>query len=475
MMVIGSNWVISTHKHPAFHGWMAEIARQILRSPDWAPYVCSQLAVILSVYGIWRLAQTYLSPPLALIAALSMLSYTYFLHESIRYNNHTFLNTFWVLSVWFLWEAVSKNQLRYWILTGVCLALGIYCKLTMFLLVIAIVCYMTIDPKARLYWKTTGPYISTAVCFLLFLPLLFYMFQTDFSLLSYANTQTEALTAPSLFYHFWYPVKFLINQIPVLLLVILPLLPLLGFRWEFRREVLWQNAESRFLTFFFIFPIIFQFFLIGFLGGYSHTAWGCHLWLFFPLFSLYVGKVHRNPASWRRSIRLITFLVFFYFGLWATIEMVRPLWRQEKLAREYFPAQKLADHLESVWQKRYSVPLEYVRGDDWLAASASIWGKSRPTVYSPLWATEEDFQKKGGFLLWLDESCSGKVVRFDCYQNPEFFYSPKTGRPEEWLKKFPNAEILPTLELPQETCFEVMPVKIGVAVIPPAEKLIIDN
>ncbi|MDO4550970.1 MAG: glycosyltransferase family 39 protein [Planctomycetia bacterium] len=471
MMVIGQNWVISTHKHPAFQGWVAEIVRQILRSPEWVPYVCSQLAVILSVYGIWRLAQKFLSAPLALIAALSMLSFYFFQYDSPLYNNRTFLRVFWIYSVLFLLEAVETNRKRYWILTGLFLALGLYCKLTMFLLVITILAYMVIDAKGRKYWKTPGPYLSTAVCFVLFLPLLIYLFQTDFSCLSYAKNRTQAFTEHSWSHHFWYPLRFFGGQILYVLLISIPLLPLLGFRWQFRRNVLWRNDGSRFLTFFFLFPICFQLALIFLTGGHCRTALGCHLWLFFTLFILYACKVHLTNSSWRRSLRMIFFLIFFYFGLWATIVTLRPGFKEKTFAREHFPAAELAARVESIWEERYAVPLKYVRGDDWMAASASIWGKSRPKVYSPLWATENDFREKGGILLWLDESCSGKVGRFDCYENPDFFYSSETGRPEEWLKKFPEAEILPVMEFQQKTCFDVMPVRVCIAVVPPGEKI----
>lgn len=474
MMVIGSNWVLSTYKHPAFQGWVAEMVRQVLQGPDWVPYVCSQLAVILSVYGIWRLSQKFLSSPLALIAALTMLSYVYFQYSSTLYNNRTFLRAFWVLSVLFLWNALETNKCRDWILTGICLAAGLYCKLTMFLLVFTIVCYMMVDPKARQYWKQPGPYVTTGVCFLLFLPLLMYLISTDFACFTYAHhsithDKTSLFFAPSEWFRLWHPIGFLLAQIPILLLMAISLLPLLGFHWEFRRKALWQNAESRFLTFFFLFPICFQLAVIFLVGGRCRTALGCHLWLFFTLFSLYFCKVHLTRVSWQRSIHLILFLIFFCFGTWATIETMRPVWQDNKFVREYFPAKVLAEHVESVWQERYSVPLEYVRGDDWLAASASIWGKTRPTVYSPLWATDELFLEKGGILLWLDESCSQKVSCFDCYENPDFSYCKKTGRVDEWLKRFPDAEILPTLEIPQKSCFDVPSIKVCMAIVPPKD------
>ena len=56
---------------------------------------------------------------------------------------------------------------------------------------------------------------------------------------------------------------------------------------------------------------------------------------------------------------------------------------------------------------------------------------------------------------------------FDDRDFADFGYSPETGYPDEWLKQFPNAEILPSLILPRKTYFDVPAAKIGIAIVPP--------
>lgn len=469
MMVIGANGVLSTHKHPAFQGWLAEMFRQVFQSPDWVPYACSQLAVALSIYGIWQLAQKYLSPPLALLAALSMLSYRFFSYESVEYNNETFLRMFWIYAVLFLWMAIQFNQYRYWILTGLCLALGLYCKLTMFLLVITILAYMTMDSQARRYWKTPGPYLATFFCFLLFIPLLCHLFQNDFSPFHYADQQMSHHNA-TWGCHLANTFRFLISQFSLFLPLALPLLPLLGFHWKFRKEALWSSVEDRFLTFFLFFPIVFQLVILFFQGGDCPTRFGCHLWLFFTLFLLHVCRTHLTTTQFQRSLRIVLMLIVFYFLCWVTVLAVTPIFKKEKMMPEHFPDQELAQSVERIWQKRYRQPLPYVRGDDWLTSNVSIFGESRAEVYSPLWSTEEDFRQKGGILLWLDKSCSCRPLFCNLYKNDDFCYSPQTKRPDKWLQKFPDAEIFPVMEFPQKTYFPAPPIKIRVALIPPADE-----
>ena len=140
-----------------------------------------------------------------------------------------------------------------------------------------------------------------------------------------------------------------------------------------------------------------------------------------------------------------------------------------KGTRTHFPGKDLAAAVETIWNDRFSSPLPYVRGDDWPVENVAVYAASRPKVFSELWATEEDFHRNGGILLWMESVSSSKPDNgvSGCYGNADFNYSPETGRPDEWLKQFPNAEILPSLVLPKKTYFDVPPAKIGIAILPP--------
>jgi hypothetical protein len=50
MMVVGQNWVLTTHKHPAFQGWVVEILSQIFYHAEFVPYLAAQIASTRSRY-----------------------------------------------------------------------------------------------------------------------------------------------------------------------------------------------------------------------------------------------------------------------------------------------------------------------------------------------------------------------------------------------------------------------------------------
>ena len=469
-MVIGQNWVLSTFKHPAFQGWIVEILSQVFNHAEFVPYLAAQIAVVFSVWGIWKLAQKFLSPQLALVAALALLSYIYFNFESTLYNNRTFMRTFWVLAVYFLYCATENNKKLYWVLTGIMLGLGLACKLTTFLLVLTVLVYMFADPHARKFWKTPGPYLSTGICFLMFLPFLLWFAKYQFPVLGYAHDRLT-VASPTLFDHCYAPVYFGLTQLFAIGPILIPLLPFLGLRWKFDWSRIWGFPQSRFLTLFIFVPFLVQILVAAYLGGNMRTALGCHLWVFLPIFLLYTVRLNaENLQSFRRSVAL-AFSNIVLFGVIGVLVFTLGPAVSGKGSREHFPGKDLAAAVETIWAERFHSPLPFVRGDDWPVQNVAVYAFSRPEVFSPLWSTEEEFAEKGGILLWMESvSFPGPEGGLaGCYGTRDFGYSQETGYPDEWLKQFPNAEVLPSIILPKKTRFDVPPAKIGVAIVPPAD------
>ncbi|MDR3198991.1 MAG: glycosyltransferase family 39 protein, partial [Planctomycetaceae bacterium] len=470
MMVIGQNWVISTFKHPAFQGWVVEIISRIFNRAEFVPYLVSQFACVLTIIIVWRFAQKILSPKLALLAALTLLSYFYFHYDSTVYNNRTFMRFFWIAAVYFLYLAFENNKKRYWILTGVMLGLGIYCKFTIFVLVITILLYMFFEPQGRKYWKTWGPYFSTVICFLIVLPLLIWIVQHHLSQFNYMFNSIGK-EKPELIDHFFSPVRFLLSQIPVVAVLLIPVYPIIGFCRRFDATKYRIDFTGRFLTFFIFVPFILQVLVAFFCAGNMRTALGCHLWLLFPLYLLYTLKIPAEKEKFYSCSIKLVFGNIFIFALMTIFAAQFAPFLTERDSRYHFPGKELAQTVQTIWSERYSTLVPFVRGDDSLTETVAVNLQHRPIVYSELWSTEEDFRKRGGVLLWLIGE-PGKLPRHSirgCFGNRDFGYSLKTGQPDDWLQQFPNAEILTPLELAPKTITKVPPIKIGIAIIPPSQ------
>ncbi|MDR1478800.1 MAG: glycosyltransferase family 39 protein [Planctomycetaceae bacterium] len=468
MLVIGRNWMISTFKHPAFNAWVVEILSLIFNRADFVPYLASQISCFLSVFVVWKFAQKILSPKLALLASLTLLSYLYFNYDSTIYNNRTFMRFFWLLSVYFLYLALENGKKRYWILTGISLGLGVYCKFTIGVLIFAILIFMFFETRARRYWRTIGPYLSIGVCFFLVLPLLIWMVQNHFQQFNYMFNSIGK-TQPKFIDHFLSPFLFFVGQIPFVAILLIPVYPVIGFRWRFDFTKYWSDVSGRFLLFFIFVPFLLQLIIALIFAGDMRAALGCHLWLLLPMFLLYALNI---PAShevkFPQAMKCVFANIFIFVAIMALVVQFSPV-ITGRASRCHFPHIELTQSVQEAWTSRCSGKLPFVRGDDYLTETVAVELRPDTNVYSNLWSNEEEFRKRGGVLLWLigeDGKPPKKSIK-GCFGNRDFGYSSETGRPDDWLKQFPDAEILPELELAPKTIVKVPPIKIGIAVVPP--------
>lgn len=467
MMMVGKHWLLASYKHPAMQGWIVEILSNFTGRAEFTPYLASQLAVILTVWCVWKLAREYLTPPLALAAALSLLTYIYFNYESTLYNNRTFMRAFEALAIYWLYCAFQYNKLRYWVGTGAALAAGIYGNFATFLLVLGIVAFMLVDSNARKYWRSPGPYVTTGVCFLLFIPLLVWLFRHDFALISYA--QNGLTGCVSFRGHFCWPIRFAGSQILLFFPILIALLPLTGIGWKWNVPHLWgKSTKDRFLTFFILFPFLLTLLISAGNGHKIRGALGCQIWILLPIFILYTAQnLRETPEAVRRSLTVTAGIMILFASLAVGMVHYSPL-IQNRSARMHYPAQKIAAEVTRIWNEHYSTPLKYVRGDDWPAMALVFYGSSHPDEYSPLWSDDADFRKHGGVLIWQEKAGKTEFRMQNHFANTDFSYVPETSAPlEEWLAEFPNRIALPSLEFEPETSFPVEKVRVGMALVPP--------
>ncbi len=463
MLVIGKQWILATDKHPAFPGWAVEILSQIMGNAPFVPYLAAQIAAVTAIWCVWKLGKEFLSPQLALVAALAMLAYVYFGYDSTNYNNRTFMRAFNALATYWTYRAFQTNRKRFWIGVGIALAGGIYSKFTMFLLALTIVSFMFVDSNVRKYWKTSGPYVTIGVCFLLFTPLLFELIQRGFAPFLHAKSSISYGEIS----HWKWGMRFALFQLPIILPVMVMLIPELGVCWKWNWRRVWgQETKDRFLTFMILFPY-FLTILIAFVNGRRIRAdLGCQIWIFLPVFLLYTAaKVRDDWTAIRCSLRLIGATMAFGAALSFVLIYFAPLFSGEA-SRRYYPAEELTREVERIWSEHFDTPFLWVRGDDWPCCAVVIKGNSA-NVFSPNWATEEEFRKSGGILLWQITDPSEEMRFHNYFSNNDFFYRENREPLTEWLDKFPQKKILEPIELAPNTRFPAKKFKTGIAIVPP--------
>ena len=451
---VAPEWVWSTKKHPMLPAWMLEILNILTCRSFAVPFIATQLCTLLALWSVWKLARTVLSKRLALIATFSMLPYTFFTIKPVWFNQNNVLIPLWALSIYLVFQAFQTNQKRYWIGAGIALGLTFHAKYTAVFLVVSILVYMFARNNGRKYLMTPGPYITTLIAFLIFLPHIIWLFYHDFVTFSYATGEYgKAAFMEQWNRHIWSPIQFVLLQLVYLLLPLICLIPMIGCIWQWKvqhREQGKAKECERFLFYCFIIPLAFHLLYCGIKGIFLPMAYGAAFWSFSGLWLLLrfqtatnTLRSFRQAAAWAITIMLLIAGGFATLAHWG-----------HKHPNLHFPMRELGTTCEQLWSSHFpDINCPYIAGDNHvLFGHAAHFMSVRPSVIVPwgTWANDDDLNQKGGMIAWERDG-------------------NEKSMPESLRHRFPTAEVLPeTPDLPYKIGREIRTLNIGVAIVPPA-------
>lgn len=454
---IGQEWVFGCYMFPGLSTWFAHITWLLTGGAEFAPFLTSAIFTTVTFWAIWQLGREYLSEAKALMGSLVMLAYWYFNVGSAVYSNYVPMATFWLLAVLMFHRALAGNLARHWILTGVFLGLGLWCKYPAMVLVISILVFMFAHPDARRHWRHAGPYLSILAAVLVFLPHTIYLLTHFQQMHAYIARKS---TDGGFFTHF---LPMMLNgwgqQLGVILPVMLALTPILGFRPKFQEHPKTGSFRDAFIPAMFFLPLAVQT-AVQFASGVAFPlrAYGYQLWVLLGLFLLYTFQASPSPRAWLRSRQIVfTVSVIMLFSL--PVLFVRTCYFSDKPSVRFFPAEELAAEVNETWDKHMGDhPLPTISSDDesLLVWQAGVYHEDRPEVNAPslgTWCSDEEAAGRGGVVLW--------EYRAE--------YAPDEV-PPHIRERFPQAVFAETVEVRHyQRSPNIRPLKIGLALLYPPE------
>jgi len=435
-------------KHPPLPAWLTDAAcrlgRALTGSGAWPIYLLSQLFMALTFLAVWRLARRLLSAPLALLAVVALELSPWYTLTTGEFNHNIAVLAFFALSIDAFESALHRGRRADWLRLGLWLALGGLSKYVIALLAVSMVAFLVLHAPARRLLRTRGPYLALAVALVLCLPHLVWLVRNDFPPFAYALSRGTG--APVSWPRLLHPTYFTASQLLFLFPIVFALLPVLGLRWRAR-----AHGDARALLVAVTFGPFLLMFLLSLLTGMRvRTMWGLPFWSTLPLCLLYVFA--RRPDGVRLSFRLVRAGMPLLVAAAVILNLAGPH-LTGKAIRMHFPGRALTAEAQRIWSARAAGPLERVGGDPFLAATVSFHHPDRPLA----WAGPEGghdghdagVRRRGGLLFW-DVDREGAA--------------PPAGL----AHRFPRAEWLAPLVLPQVTGADVAPARIGVGFVPAA-------
>jgi hypothetical protein len=449
MLFWGHGWQWGYHKHPPLPAWIAESVFQLSAGAMWTLYLTAQLGVATSFWAAWKLAQEFLAPWPALCASLLLEASVNYNLMSADVNNSIILQPLWALAALFLYRAVTREKIGYWLATGLCLGLGMLAKYDIAVLALAMLMLPVVNARARAALAGWGPYLALGVALLIFAPHVAWLVNHHFPTIEYALRRGH--NARSWWGHVVNPVEFVLSQLLFHAWIIGLTFPL----WRHKRSLgladrdAWQRD---FLLVICLAPLGIDLAISLACGVQLQSMWGAPMWTYSGVLLMVWAS---SSASWLlcRTIILRTAMVGVLFAVAFVGRNVALPHLRSHPSRVHFPGEQLARTVESRWREHSNHRLQVVAGPWWTAANVSLHVTGRADAYDFTeperipWVDDATLRRRGGVILWEDVAI-----------NEDY--------PAEVRRRFPDAKMLSPITLRWLTSAKIPPARFLLAIVP---------
>ena len=377
------------------------------------------------------------SVPGPLVAVLCLDGLSFLTGDAAEFSNNIAVNVAWSLTgLCFVW-AVRTEKLRWWLALGAAVGLGLLCKYTLGVLLVALFGYLIFDRDGRRQWQRPGPYLAGLLAVLLFFAACRVGGE---SRLYHVPLCGRASSSPGSWGRLLNPAGFLGEQLLILTPVFarsprcwpgvasgqdaeVPSLNLL--HWVVVAPVALLVASPR--------PRVASCAASGVRRSGLSPACGCWPW---------PGPLRRFVLRWsNRALATVAIgtLAFFLVKNSATPHFLgRP-------THESFPGRQLAAEVARRWHAGCKEPFPIVAGEAWRADNVCCYSPHRPMIYTSgamgylafdaahcPWTNDADLAERGGVIVW-DADKDGDSL------------------PPAVHRRFAHAQVQPPIILPFQT------------------------
>ena len=394
----GSNLDWGFNKHPPMSAFFPEVFFQIFGSQDWVYYLLSQIFVLIAFYYVFKLAYEVLGNiKLSLISVLLLESIYFYNFTTPEFNVNVCQLPFWSLVVNYSWKIYDTKDIKFidCFLIGLFAAVGFLSKYLFIYLLASITLLFIYLIFVKRTKKFDFKYLITIEVFLVLLvPHLIWLFNNDFTTLTYGLKRT-GLEGSGILDHLKYPIIFLIKQIGILIPFFF-LIYLLVKKIKIKFNL--KDKKLLFLLFVNILPIVLMFLTSLITGSKVRTMWMTPFYLFFGVLFIYIFQSQINIKKINSFLCGFLFLFFVSPILYSYVSL------SKKDKRTDYPGKEIAAKVQIAWQQDFDEEIAFVIGNEWKAGNLSYHLKSRPTWEG--FINDEIFSIANEYLC-IDDVCVG--------------------------------------------------------------------
>ena len=418
---------LGTNKHPPLSGFPAEWFYQIFGQAG--IYLLNQILVLIGFIFIFKLAKCFLSEGKAVLSVMLLEGVIYYGFSAQEYNVNVVSLALLPLTAYYFLQALNKNTMSAWILTGLFAGLNMLNKYVGGIELLCMALYLFFTPEGRAQFKKVGPYITFVLFLIVIAPHVWWLYQNDFYSFEYLmrRTGTGAQTlGAQIWAHFFYPVKFLGSQILFALMTIL--LFYLSYRRGEKEANYLTKDKKQFLFYMGILPV-FLFAAVALVSGSKlKSMWGFPTlyMLGIVLFAYFPYKL--SDINFRKTVKSVYVAMTLFVVAALSVIIFN---KSEKIN---FPYQKFAQDMSYAWKLHTDKPLKYVGGEIWYIANLSIFAEAQPKPVAGMkpentpWFDKNDILSSGALVVFPNKNS---------YMNLKSIY-PNMSEPSEYKLEFKN-------------------------------------
>ena len=384
----GQNFYLGYNKHPPLSAWIPGLLFKIFGNKDWIYYLLSQVFIVISFIFLWKLSSLFFKKKSQiLLSILAIEGIAFYTFDTPQFNVNICQIPLWIGTVYFFFKSIKNNKIINWIFLGVFSALGFLTKYIFAYLLISLFFYLIfISTKKK---KISFNFLYALLSFLLItIPHLQWLIQNDFTTLYYA-IKRGGLNEFNIYNHLLNPVKFLMNQIIVLLPFLL-LIYILVKKIKVKLPI--NNEKFIFLLFSFLIPFFLILITSIITGSRIRTMWMIPFYSLIGIFFIFLYQNEINSKKFKKFfILLIIFLIVS-----PILYSLRSIYSD---SRTSYDGKKIALQVEQEWKNISKDKISNVGFSEWYAGNLSYQLGNRPKVFLE---ENNDFYKKPAVIIAKD-------------------------------------------------------------------------
>ncbi|MEK0436666.1 MAG: hypothetical protein RLZZ530_632, partial [Pseudomonadota bacterium] len=384
----GQDFNLGYNKHPPLSAWIPGFFFKIFGNKDWIYYLLSQVFIVISFIFLWKLSSLFFKKKSQiLLSILAIEGIAFYTFDTPQFNVNICQIPLWIGTVYFFFKSIKNNKIINWIFLGVFSALGFLTKYIFAYLLISLFFYLIfISTKKK---KISFNFLYALLSFLLItIPHLQWLIQNDFTTLYYA-IKRGGLNEFNIYNHLLNPVKFLMNQIIVLLPFLL-LIYILVKKIKVKLPI--NNEKFIFLLFSFLIPFFLILITSIITGSRIRTMWMIPFYSLIGIFFIFLYQNEINSKKFKNFfILLIIFLIVS-----PILYSLRSIYSD---SRTSYDGKKIALQVEQEWKNISKDKISNVGFSEWYAGNLSYQLGNRPKIFLE---ENNDFYKKPAVIIAKD-------------------------------------------------------------------------